>query len=118
MKRYVILIVLVILILVAWILVSPPRFWINWTKNVPISAESGAHLVAAYGCQNCHRINGSGALVGPDLDIILSYSDPLVVRMWLRNPKSMKKNTPMPDFHLSESEIEALMTYLASVQTP
>ena len=56
--------------------------------------------------------------MGPDLDTIMSYEEPQAMRVWLRNPKSMKSNTPMPNFHLSDSEIEAIMAYLESVQSP
>jgi len=30
----------------------------------------------------------------------------------LRDPKAVKPNTAMPDFHLSDSEIEAILLYL------
>lgn len=117
-KKYIRWLILFVLILVIWFVVAPPRFWLNWTHSTSATADVGAQLVEEHQCQNCHRINGSGALVGPNLDNILNYADPLVMRMWLRDPKSMKSNSPMPNFHLSDSEIEAIMAYLESIQTP
>ncbi len=35
-----------------------------------------------------------------------------VLRLWLRNPRAIKRDTAMPNFHLSDSEIEALISYL------
>ena len=86
--------------------------------NVSATAEVGAQLVEEHQCQNCHRINGSGSLVGPDLDNILSYEDPRVMRMWLQDPKAMKSNPVMPNFHLSDTEIDALIIYVESIQIP
>ncbi|MBI4762058.1 MAG: hypothetical protein HZC39_12925 [Chloroflexi bacterium] len=33
---------------------------------------------------------------------------------WLANPRSMRPGTPMPNFYLSDSEIQAIMAYLKS----
>ncbi len=106
---------IVILLFILWLLISPPRIWLNTTKVVEPTAETGAQLVEKYQCRNCHRIAGNGALKAPTLDgITLRSDDPLHVtlRLWLRNPRAIKGDTAMPNFHLSDSEIEAILAYL------
>ncbi len=117
MRKYVLPAVIVVLILVIWLVFSPPRFWLNLTKSVEPTVAVGAQLVEAKGCRGCHRIGGQGALKAPALDDVVRRQvgeDPALVtlRLWLRNPKAVKPNTAMPNFHLSDSEIEAILLYL------
>ncbi len=122
MKRWMWLGVLVVVIVVLWFLISPPRFWLNMTKRVEPTAAVGEQLVEKYGCRGCHRIGGVGALTGPELDAVVVRDrevDPahVTLRLWLRNPKAVRPTTPMPNFHLSDTEIEAIILYLDSVAT-
>ncbi|GAP64095.1 nitric oxide reductase subunit C [Ardenticatena maritima] len=117
MKRYAPLGILVVLILVVWFWVSPPRFWLNMTKRVAPSPEVGAQLVEKYGCRGCHTIGGQGAILAPNLDQVVRRNkeeDPAFVtlRLWLRDPTAVKPNTAMPNFKLSDTEIEAILQYL------
>lgn len=100
---------------VTWLSFSPPRFWLNWSKAVEPTASVGAELVEQYGCRSCHRIGGQGALKAPALDgITRRVDDPaqVTLRLWLLNPKAVRANTAMPNFHLSDSEIDAILLYL------
>lgn len=115
MKRSIKFFIALIVVIALWFTISPPRFWLNLTHNVNPTAEVGAALVQKHDCQNCHRINGSGALVGPDLDVILSQKSTTEVEQWLRNPRAMNPNTPMPNLHLSDTEIAALLAYLSTL---
>ena len=117
-KRTVILIGIALLLLVAWFLVSPPRFWLNMTKAVEPTAAVGEQLVDKYACRTCHKIAGQGVLKAPSLDGITQRSnDPVQVtlRLWLRDPSAVKGDTAMPNFHLADSEIEAILAYLNEV---
>ncbi|MCB0112554.1 MAG: cytochrome c [Caldilineaceae bacterium] len=107
-----------IVLVIGWLVLAPPRFWLNLTKPVEPTAEIGAQLVESYECRDCHRIGGEGALKAPGLDAIVQRqqsADPALVtlRLWLRNPDAVKPNTAMPNFRLSDSEIEAILLYLA-----
>lgn len=118
MRRFIALAVLIIIIGVIWFAVSPPRFWLNLTKSVEPDAQVGEQLVARYNCRGCHRIGGEGAIKAPDLTgITRRVSDPALVplRLWLQNPKKVKPNTAMPNFHLSDSQIEAILLYLTEL---
>ncbi len=117
-KRIAIPIGLLVVLLVAWFLLAPPRFWLNMTKAVEPTAATGAQLVEQYECRACHRIAGQGALKAPSLDgITLRSGDPVHVtlRLWLRDPQAVKGDTAMPNFRLSDSEIEAILAYLTAI---
>ena len=110
--------ILVLAIVIIWMLVAPPRFVLNLTKRVDLSdpVSAGAQVVEKYECRQCHTIEGQGALLGPKLDTILSRYDDITLRLWLKNPRAIKRNTAMPNFKLSDSEIEAIVQYLISIQ--
>lgn len=112
---FVFLIVLIVLVL--WFVFAPPRWWLNLTKAVDLSdpVATGASLVEKYECRRCHRLNGQGALKAPNLDGVAQRLDSVSLRLWLQNPKNIKANTAMPNFKLSDSEIEALVAYLVSL---
>ncbi len=119
-KRIAAFIVIVGVLAVVWFLLSPPRFWLNMTKAVEPMAAVGAQLVEKYECQSCHKIAGEGALKAPNLDGITRRSnDPVQVtlRLWLRDPRAIKGDTAMPDFRLSDSEIESILAYLSEVDS-
>lgn len=69
-------------------------------------------------CRRCHQIGGQGALKAPNLAGITQHvNDPaqITLRLWLQNPQAVKGDTAMPNFHLSDSEIEAILLYLAEL---
>ncbi len=102
----------------AWLTLAPPQVWLDWRKRVDPTPEVGARLVERYGCRRCHRIAGAGAVLAPDLSgITRRVDDParVALRLWLRDPQAVQADTNMPDFHLSSSEISAILAYLESV---
>ncbi len=79
-------------------------------------AAYGRALFQAKGCVGCHQhreVNpGSGVSVGPDLS---SRSlEPDFLRSWLKDPAAVRPGTQMPNLHLSDQEIEALIAFLVS----
>lgn len=117
-KRPLFIDALIIIGVMLWFVLSPPRFWLNLTKSVDLSQPevTGVQLVDDYECRSCHQIGGGGALKGPSLDGITTQLDDVSIRLWLRNPKAIKGDTAMPNFHLSDSEIEAIVAYLESLE--
>ncbi|HXF84896.1 MAG TPA: cytochrome c [Anaerolineales bacterium] len=108
-----------LLILLALLLLIPllrPRWYLNLTKQVEVSPQVGAALVEKYDCRSCHVIGGSGALKAPNLDEAVKRESEETLYGWLANPRSMKANTAMPNFHLSDSEIGAILAYLQSLR--
>lgn len=117
MRNYLVPGVLVLVILVLWLLLNPPHFWLNLTAEVEPTVLVGAQLVEQNNCRGCHRMGGRGALTAPGLDEVVrrqQEQDPalVILRLWLRDPKSIKPNTAMPAFRLSDSQIEAILLYL------
>ncbi|HXF70587.1 MAG TPA: cytochrome c [Thermoflexus sp.] len=101
-----------------WLTVNPPRPILNLLKRVDPSPETGALLVERYGCRRCHRIGDRGGILAPDLNgITRRVDDPahVVLRLWLRDPQSIQPGTAMPNFRLSDSEIEAILMYLKTL---
>ena len=120
MKRYSLGIAVSAALIIIWLAFFPPRFWLNLTKSINLAnpPAAGQQLVEQYNCRACHRIDGNGALKAPNLAGITRQStDPALstLRLWLQNPKAVKPNTAMPNFRLSDSEIEAIVAYLAQL---
>lgn len=94
---------------------------------VPSSAESikrGAGIYQANGCAGCHKINGTGGVIGPDLT---NEGNQGRSRDWLtiqiRTPKAHFPDTIMPAFGKLKSQyisdlVDYLMSLAATTQQP
>jgi mono/diheme cytochrome c family protein len=78
-------------------------------------------LMASLNCLSCHRINGRGGDMAPDL----SWEGSSVQRQWLddflKNPNTLRPALirRMPNFNLTDAERSALTDYIMTVyQTP
>jgi cytochrome c2 len=113
-KKWILLLSGIGIVLLLWLWLSPPQVWLNWTKRVNLSdpVATGKALVEQYKCQDCHRILSEGALKAPDLAGVTQRLSDQQLELWLMNPNAVKKNTAMPDFRLSDSEVAALIAYL------
>jgi cytochrome c oxidase subunit II len=81
-------------------------------------------------CLACHAINGvseppPGGQPAPDLTHVGSRmsivggwleNDPQELARWLRNPPRVKPGSLMPNYHLTDEQIEDLVEYLGSLQ--
>lgn len=70
---------------------------------------SGEELIARYGCQGCHVIDGQGGQVGPSLDTVFERRDADWIRSQIVDPKSHNRATAMPDFGLSPRQADAII---------
>ncbi|MEW5872618.1 MAG: c-type cytochrome [Chloroflexota bacterium] len=115
-KRAAILVPVLALIVILWFALAPPRFWLNLTRRVDLSdpVAAGQALVTQYDCQACHQVHGQGRPFGPSLDGVTRRLEADELRLWLRQPQKVKPNTTMPNLRLSDSEIEAIIAYLAA----
>ena len=90
-------------------------------------AERGRLALAMHACQACHTIPGitsSSPNVGPPLQGLAGRSliagklantpDNLV--LWIRQPKTVKPLTAMPDMGVSEGDARDMAAYLATLQ--
>ncbi|WP_338395562.1 cytochrome c oxidase subunit II [Fulvitalea axinellae] len=113
---------------------SPQDFgqWINSQQELaktPSSAiaEKGKALFEEKVCGNCHAIRGTKAVatVGPDLTHVASRKTLLGgkyennfenLRAWIANPQGMKPGAHMPNFIMTEKEIDAIAAYLYTLK--
>ena len=76
--------------------------------------STGRALMRQAGCFGCHPMPGreTWRSPAPDLDGLSQKTDQAWLRRWLKSPGSLQSGTWMPDFHLSDSETDALMAFL------
>ena len=81
-------------------------------------------------CVECHAIGGTDAagVAGPNLThfadpthecfagCIWETKDREALEAWLRNPDAVKMGSKMPNYHLTQEEIDALVAYLYSLK--
>ncbi len=91
------------------------------------SAQRGSELFRSMTCVNCHRVNGTEAKSqdAPDLthfasrrtfgSVILPNTPENLAR-WLKNPQAVKPAILMPDFKLTDAQVDGLTAYLESLQ--
>lgn len=79
-------------------------------------AKRGAHLFVAKGCGTCHvnsRIDSDNVhSLFPQPDLSNYNASAEFLKLWLKDPKSVRPGTTMPDPHLGDEEINALTTFL------
>lgn len=80
-------------------------------KNKP--QRSGTDLVAAFGCQGCHSINGTGGALGPNLAGIINKKGEAFVLKKLTDPKFNNPASAMPKFPMTEADKKAIADFLA-----
>jgi len=80
-------------------------------KNKP--QRSGADLVAAFGCQGCHNINGTGGALGPNLAGVIGRKGEAFVLKKLTNPKFNNQASAMPKFPMTNADKKAIADFLA-----
>jgi cytochrome c2 len=77
--------------------------------------EKGKAVYEAQKCKMCHSIAGVGNKKFP-LDGVggkLSAED---IKKWIVDPKSMKKDTVMKAYKLSDADLDNLMAYMLSLK--
>jgi cytochrome c oxidase subunit 2 len=115
---------------------QPPAQFQAWLKKQAgpaapprdSTAIAGVMLFLGNGlCARCHTIRGlsAGPDIGPDLTHMggrttlaaatLPNTDSAMAR-WLKDPQAVKPGNHMPDLHLSDADVHALVTYLESLK--
>ncbi|HTM10117.1 MAG TPA: cytochrome c [Verrucomicrobiae bacterium] len=87
----------------------------------PGNVDAGKRLFAEKKCVVCHQLNGTGGVVGPNLDGLKDYGSPLFIAaaMWNHGPSMAavmrEKRIARPSFR--GSELTDLITYIKSAAT-
>lgn len=98
------------------------------TAALPVAPDlvgQGRALFRAKGCVTCHRHNAVAKPTPGSLEEAIQgdgaapnftnyQPDPDFVRAWLRDPAAVRPGTRMPNLELSETEIDALIAFLAN----
>lgn len=81
------------------------------------SGNPGEAVYMSQGCSSCHKMNGVGGSVGPDLTHVGSRKNSEWIRAQIKDPKSHNPNSIMPSFaRLPEKDLEELANYLAGLK--
>jgi nitric oxide reductase subunit C len=84
----------------------------NLPQQLPMTeqARHGQRLYQEHNCVACHQFYGLGGYMGPDLTNTISTKGPMYAKAFLASGTSR-----MPDFNLTNEQIEALIGYLTFV---
>ena len=83
--------------------------------GVPELAE-GRHLFETQGCRGCHRLNGVGGSIGPDLSAEgASLRSPEWLEKHFLSPNEVSAGSAMPNFHFTREQARALTYYMFSL---
>lgn len=81
-----------------------------------VPRQKGKTLFEEYDCSACHRVGAEGRFIGPDLTWLGRRKTEDWERIWLKDPDAWKPGTFMPNFQIPAEAIEALTSYLKSLQ--
>ncbi len=81
-------------------------------KDYTINEESGKGKLVwqQYNCNACHQVYGLGGYLGPDLTNVYSFRGKEYIKAFLNIGTAT-----MPNFHLNNQEINALLAFLNSI---
>ena len=117
-----------------YVFADPPAAFERWRQDQLRPASQPAVPAAWHGqgvfvarCGGCHTVRGTpaGGLVGPDLTHLMSRrtiaagvaaNSPASLSGWVGNPQALKPGTVMPATYLSGPQLQALRSYLETLQ--
>ncbi len=81
-------------------------------KGIPVAngVQKGKKVWQQNNCTACHQIYGLGGYLGPDLTNSYTLRGPAYIKAFLQTGTEV-----MPNFHLNEQEIDALLAYLQNI---
>ncbi len=68
-----------------------------------------------YPCSACHKVNGEGGEVGPDLSRAGFRFNSKWIFRWIKHASSIKHDTKMPDFAMPDEDALAITLYLKTL---
>jgi cytochrome c oxidase subunit II len=111
---------------------SPEDFaaWVHGQQQPAVqdaSAAAGRRVFESNACMNCHAVEGTPAngRFGPDLTHLMSRvtiasgaakNTPENLRLWIQNPNAIKPGSLMPAMQLSDSDLDAIVSYMETLR--
>lgn len=91
-------------------------------SSAPVATDAstiaaGRGLVDEKACLGCHVIGDAGGAVGPSLNGVVRRRGAVFVRRKVANPTFNNATSMMPNFGLTTEQIEAVVAYLASLDS-
>lgn len=80
--------------------------------DTPEFAIQGAMVYEKNRCVNCHRVNGNGTTVGPQLNGVGRRHTMDWVKEHFADPRKLSPGTIMPPYKLTQAEVDNLTNYL------
>jgi len=65
-------------------------------------------------CLGCHRLNGEGGTIGPDLTTVRERRSPAYIAAMIADPQRIVRGTAMPRILMPDATRDAITRYLAS----
>ncbi len=77
---------------------------------------AGRHLFETQGCRGCHKLNGIGGSIGPDLtEEGASHRSPDWLERHFLAPKEVSSGSAMPNYHFTRDQARELTYYMLSL---
>jgi cytochrome c oxidase subunit 2 len=104
--------------------------WVGEQKRAPALAASvsdGKRVFETTACLNCHAVAGTVAngRFGPDLTHLMSRETLASgavkntaenLKLWIKDPDHLKPGALMPPMHMPEQDLDALVSYLVTLE--
>lgn len=74
----------------------------------------GQQVFESGGCRGCHKLNGIGGNIGPELDKVGARRSPDWLKKHFLTPSAVTPNSAMPPQKLSEPDLEAIVLFMLS----
>ncbi len=82
----------------------------------PVAPElaRGQQVFEESGCRGCHKLDGIGGIIGPELDKVGARRSPDWLRKHFLAPATVTPGSAMPPQKLSETNLEAIILFMLS----
>jgi len=82
-------------------------------ENITEQVAFGKKLWEENNCIGCHTLMGEGAYFAPELGNVYDRRGPEFIKAWMKaQPTGAPGRRQMPQFHLSDEELDALVAFL------
>lgn len=82
-------------------------------ENITNQVAMGKKVWEENNCIGCHTIMGEGAYFAPELGNVYERRGPAFIKAWIQGqPTGAPGRRQMPQFHLSDEELDALVAFL------
>ncbi|NLR75190.1 c-type cytochrome [Leeia aquatica] len=89
---------------------SPKR---DNSANLTEQVVRGKRLWEVNNCIGCHTLLGEGAYFAPELGNVYTRRGPEFIKAWIKaQPTGAPGRRQMPNFHLTDSELDDLVAFL------